>query len=101
MGSELFLALADCVAVLLLYPYLRVSVEQLALSYFCLRIVYTVSLGLGIACVVFLLSLGHSYLMAGPAENNLFDVISTRTNALAAWSFIPEPTSMIHPDILR
>lgn len=92
---EMVLVIAACGTAIMLYPYLKVYNERMALGYFCFRIVETVFILLGIVSVLSLLTLSHSYTTAGNVDNSAYNAIGTIAKAFHDWTFILGPKFML------
>ncbi|WP_018622169.1 DUF4386 domain-containing protein [Spirosoma luteum] len=85
---EMVLVIAACGTAIMLYPYLKRYNEQMALGYFCFRVLETVFILLGLVSVLSLLTLSYSYTTASNADTSIYDAVGTIAKAFHDWTFI-------------
>lgn len=90
---ELLLVLSACGTAIMLYPFLKRYSERLALAYFCIRMLETILIGMGIVSMLSLLSLSKAYSVDSDA--GLYSTIGYILRSFHDWTFIIGPKFLL------
>ena len=92
---ELVLIVANCGTAIMLFPYLKVYNERLALGYYTFRVLECVFILLGVVSVLSLLTLSHTYHTANTPDTSYFNAIGSIAKAFHDWTFLLGPKFML------
>jgi hypothetical protein len=92
---EMILIVANCGTAIMLYPYLKVFNQRLALGYFTFRLLECVAILLGVVSVLSLLTLSHSYTKISSPDNTIYNAIGVIAKAFHDWTFILGPKFLL------
>ena len=92
---ELILACSAVGTAIMLFPYLRISNESIALGYVCFRFLEVVFIVIGVVSVLTLLTLRHEYVDAVAPHVSSFKTSNTLLIAVHDWTFLLGPNFML------